>query len=813
MKTTALILTLFFINILLSAQDNTYIYGTTPYGGQNATGCIFRTNSDGSNLQVEYSLQGSNTGQNSKGFKMIDGGNGKYYGLLEEGGINNEGVLFSYTLATNTYTDIAHFNNHKTGSNPIGYLLHASNGKLYGACQKGGEHNFGTIFEFDLSNNSLSMLIEFDSISGNYPNGSLMQATNGKLYGVTKSAWPNGEGTIYEYDIINNNFSFIDITSFGIGKWPKGRLVQASNGLLYGSTTIQSGNLFAYDIINDTIWSIHNFVNIGYCNSLTLANNGNIYGTRVRGNLFGYIFEINTVTNTFTKKAQFNNQTGYNPSGELFEISDSIFYCLNNIGAYNNYGSLIKYDLLLDSITETISFNNTTSGCNPIGSLLKIGNNVYGYSNKASENKPLGGAIFEIDLSTKIATKKIILNNAPDGLNILNGLQLDNTGKLWGLSKEGSNDSKGAFFSYSPSTNSFNIEYSLPYPKLENVVSPTLDNGNLYTFDIQRALYKYNSNTGNYTYATNYDATNGQITGPMINGSSNSLYFMANGGSNSNKIMEYSTVDNSISDIHEFNQVYDGIWPSGMLLYSTNEFLYGMTTHGGSNSKGVLFKLNLQNSVYTKLFDFNDTLGKHPNGGLVEGSNGNLYGATQYGGIYNMGVLFKYDLANNTFVKLYDFDGTNGRTPSGKLLFASNGKVYGMTINGGAYDMGVIYEYDPSTNTISKKSDFDYSTGRPSEVSYLTEKESGSGIEKSKLHLVFDAFPNPTNGHINIKLISKLKDLNVKVYDSYGKLVISNNYNNINEIKLDLNLSTGIYLLKLNSSNGLEGSRKIIISN
>ena len=133
-----------------------------------------------------------------------------------------------------------------------------------------------------------------------------------------------------------------------------------------------------------------------------------------------------------------------------------------------------------------------------------------------------------------------------------------------------------------------------------------------------------------------------------------------------------------------------------------------MTAYGGTDSRGVLFEYNPSTNGYTKKFDFDGTArGAIPYESLLEASNGKLYGMTCYGGSSGYGVLFEYDPASNTYTKKLDFDGTNnGRYPNGGLMQASNGKLYGMASSGGVNDYGVLFEYDPSTNAYTKKARF-----------------------------------------------------------------------------------------------------------
>ena len=108
-----------------------------------------------------------------------------------------------------------------------------------------------------------------------------------------------------------------------------------------------------------------------------------------------------------------------------------------------------------------------------------------------------------------------------------------------------------------------------------------------------------------------------------------------------------------------------------------------------------------------------DTEGKRPMAGLFLANNGKLYGTTTQGGPDdNYGTFFEYDIRNSEFTVLVDFNGENGAAPQGNVIEADNGKLYGMTTEGGtSFDTippgnyykctgwGTLFEYDLSTSS------------------------------------------------------------------------------------------------------------------
>src|SRR5205085_894750 len=136
--------------------------------------------------------------------------------------------------------------------------------------------------------------------------------------------------------------------------------------------------------------------------------------------------------------------------------------------------------------------------------------------------------------------------------------------------------------------------------------------------------------------------------------------------------------------------------------------LYGTTGGGGSEGNGVIFSFDPLSSTYATLKDFDDTDGRDPQGSLNQARDGKLYGMTYRGGSSGYGIIFTFDPLSSTYITWKDFDKINGSYPPGRLIQASDGKLYGMTNIGGSSGYGVIFSFDPSSSTYTKLKDFDY---------------------------------------------------------------------------------------------------------
>src|SRR5208283_4573700 len=111
------------------------------------------------------------------------------------------------------------------------------------------------------------------------------------------------------------------------------------------------------------------------------------------------------------------------------------------------------------------------------------------------------------------------------------------------------------------------------------------------------------------------------------------------------------------TNLHSFTGTNDGANPYAGLVQGSDGNLYGTASSGGLNNLGTLFKIGT-NGALTHLFSFNGTNGAAPYAALVRGADGNLYGTTYAGGASNLGTIFQFS-TNGTLTSLFSFTGTN----------------------------------------------------------------------------------------------------------------------------------------------------------
>ncbi len=158
----------------------------------------------------------------------------------------------------------------------------------------------------------------------------------------------------------------------------------------------------------------------------------------------------------------------------------------------------------------------------------------------------------------------------------------------------------------------------------------------------------------------------------------------------------------TLTTLHSFaGSPADGEWPFAGLVQATNGDLYGTAYDGGLNS-GTLFKVTpggTLTTVYSFCTQSNCSDGALPAAGLVQATSGDIYGTTTAGGANcvpgGCGTVFKTTPAG-ALTTLHSFDGTDGSGPLGTLCQATNGNFYGTTLQGGANGPGTVFEITPN---------------------------------------------------------------------------------------------------------------------
>ncbi len=702
------------------------LYGTTQGGGtNNGWGTIFKITPTGT-LTPLFSFANTNGAVPFAGLVQDSGGN--FYGTTAAGGAHGAGTVFKLA-ADGTFSSLYSFTGGSDGSNCYGGLLLASDGNLYGATAGGGLYGLGTVFRIT-SDGTLTTLVHFDGYQGANPYCTLIQGADGRLYGTTQNGGASGWGAIFRLSID----SPLQIT-----QQPQPQLAFAGDAATFSVATFGSLPVSYQWLKNGTSLSDGGNLSGSSSRRLTLTNIGvadaamysvvvsNLYGAVTSaGARLEVIFsppylisgpEAQTVlvgaTATLSVEAGGDgplsfqwqeNGTNLVDGGTISgSTTPSLTLASVNAGNAGSYSVIISNALdVLSSPSAALTVLPVNPPGTSLGSLR-----LFGAGGTASFNPHAGviqatdgsfygttlhggsglyGTAFKLNLSAALHS----FTNGVDGANPLAGLIQASDGNFYGASLEGVGASLGILFRMTPTgaltpLHAFGGGADGGHP-LASLVQGS--DGNLYgtastggsnavgtvfsltTNGVFTALWSFNSTNGSYPAA------------PLVQGSDGKFYGTTSAGGTHGLGTVFSLSTNGIFNSLVSFDYTGGTYPSNGLVQATDGAFYGTASSGGTNGGwGTVFRLTAAGTL-TPLHSFNYQDGAYPVGGLVQGTDGNLYGTTSQGGIGGEGTVFQIT-TNGLLTTLVWFNGPNGANPQAALIQARDGSFYGTAEFGG----------------------------------------------------------------------------------------------------------------------------------
>jgi uncharacterized repeat protein (TIGR03803 family) len=377
-------------------------------------------------------------------------------------------AVFAIGLQAQTFKAIVTFDQ-TNGKDVFGPPIEATDHNLYGATVFGGAADGGTVYKIT-SKGVHQVLYSFCSQSGcadGLNPAWLMQAADGDLYGTTSGGGENGAGTIYkitpsgQFTLLYTFCSQVNCTD---GAEPQEALVQTSDGTFYGTTisggAYGNGTVFTFSATGG-LTTLYSFCAKTACADgsfpfigLTLANDGNFYGTTAEGGNqnnslcppnygCGTVFRITPsgqLTTLYSFCSQSNCSDGALPQGLLVQAKDGNLYGTTDNGGGENSGTIYKISLQ-GTFTQMHSFCNPEiclDGLDPIGGVIQATDgNLYGTAYLGGRGG--WGTAFQMTPAGKFTVIHNFDGKA-DGSYVAASLFQASTGSLFGGTKGGGDD-------------------------------------------------------------------------------------------------------------------------------------------------------------------------------------------------------------------------------------------------------------------------------------------------------------------------------------------------------------------------------------
>lgn len=459
----------------LMQASNGNIYGLTHNGGTGNFGTLFEFNPLNSNYSVLHSFDNTNGSYPSSTILQIT--NGKLIGTTRQGGASDYGVLFEYDLSTG-------FNALQDLSRRHGGKLTETDPNVIWGVQIDGYADYGNYFSYDFNTSQFSTQGNFSEFDG-LVISSLLSSNGQYFYALTSNGGLTDEGKVIKYDYVNDiNQDIVDFSFAPLGEGPESQLLHLSNHLFYGTTISggvnNRGVIYSYDAQSQVYQKLVDFEGPNGAvpkGNLLLADDGLIYGTTSEGgsNDMGVLYSFNPMNSNYTVIHEFDGTSGEKPVGSLIQASDNHIYGVCNQGGSFNFGVIFKLDINANSLSVIYEFENTLTetGIYPESGLTEgSGNKLYGttyyYVDGAGNNY---GALYSFDITTMIAERLHVFNQIE--VNPEFGVTFHDDGMLYGLTNAGGDNNVGVIYSYDTLAESFMVNHHFEYVPGTAIYNPT----------------------------------------------------------------------------------------------------------------------------------------------------------------------------------------------------------------------------------------------------------------------------------------------------------------------------------------------------
>jgi uncharacterized repeat protein (TIGR03803 family) len=429
------------------------------------------------------------------------------------------------------------------------------------------------------------------------------------------------------------------------GGSPYAGVFQAADGSFYGTTydggAYGLGTIYKVDAAG-TLTRLHSFTGADGANpfaGVIQTTDGNFYGTTFYGGEFGLgtVYRLDAAGTLTTIHSFAGGAAGAYPHAGVIQGTDGNFYGTTyntNSGGPNDRGTIYRLEAA-GAFTTLHVFTGGVDGMNPIAALIQAADGSFYGTTYGGR-----GTVFKIDASGTLTTLHQF--TGPDGSAPYAGVVQATDGSLYGTTLGGGAIGYGTVFRLNAS-------------------------GTLTT------LHSFGSDVNSEVpYATLIQATDGSFYGTTVYGDGTVFKIDAAG---------------TLTTLHTFQRV-DGnmVQPYGGVIQSADGNFYGTSFRGGRGGAGTVFKLDAAGTLstvhsFSNLAGVND--GSNPYAPVMQASDGTFYGTTSRGGATDGGTVFRLDGAA-TFTTLHSFTGgSDGAYPYAGIIQSTDGGLYGTTSTGG----------------------------------------------------------------------------------------------------------------------------------
>ncbi|MEI6634444.1 MAG: choice-of-anchor tandem repeat GloVer-containing protein, partial [Chlamydiota bacterium] len=332
-------------------SDGVRLYGVTDDGGVNDKGILYSMNMDGSGYTVLHEFGNAAAAANPNSLPLLNGD--ILYGTTYGGGAFGLGTIYRIKTDGTMYNSRP-FNVPPDGARPVGPLAMSSD-TVYGMCEEGGTfsdgaplpHYFGTAFSIKTNGTGYTVFHNFAGSPSDGENplaGFLLDG--GMLYGTTDEggAYLSGDGTVFSLAPDGSSQSILHSFSFGDGAGISSTLI-SDGSRLYGTTAVG-----------------------GSATSLLFYGGGTVFAVDKDGSDFQTLYNLDFASGGMPGNVVQNGErlygfAGHGGSGALF--NGGVIFTLNIDGT--GYTALRQFDNLYSG-----------TGAYPMGTPLLVNGTLYG---------------------------------------------------------------------------------------------------------------------------------------------------------------------------------------------------------------------------------------------------------------------------------------------------------------------------------------------------------------------------------------------------------------------------------------------------